>query len=355
MNMIAKSIFGMLLIFTANIWAMDIQGSHSGSWYNKDQSGHGFSFEVLDDNKMVVYWFVYTPDGEPTFLAALANIDGDTATGTLHQYSGMNFGEFDPATLKEEVWGTISITFTGCDTATVTYQSTATHNGIPYGMGQIDLVRLTSIDGLYCTPPLPEGKFGSFSTGLEFQPNTYWPTNSFVWILRDGTLAYQLKIPGVTEIGYGHLAMTGENTFEFEVTTVTTTDASRSGTRSGTGMFEDDRVKLDLGNLGVLNEPVDPAFHDVITYEDLAGLYVGPDLMWLANVDETGEFNDFEGALTIPEPGHNLIVLEWRFDDGGGWYGVGVYGNGVGVYDRASGNLLFITSEVLRILWFRVP
>lgn len=353
MNIFFKTFIGMLLMFTANIWAMDIQGSHSGSWFNKDQSGHGFSFEVLDEDKMAVYWFVYTPDGAPIFLISLADIDGDTAHGTLYRYSGMHFGEFNPETLIETDWGTIAIEFAGCDTATVTYQSTAMSLGIPYGMGQIDLVRLASIDGLSCPPPLPDGKFGSFSTGLEFLPNAYWPTNSFVWILRDGTLTYQLAIPGVNEIGYGHLAMTGENTFEFEVTRVTTTNVSRSGTRSGTGMFEDDRVKLDLGNLGVLNEPVDSAFHDEITYEELAGEYSGPDAMWLVNVDETGEFtgvgifSEIRGALTIPVPGHNLIVQEWSFDEG--------VHHGVGVYDRASGNLLFITlrgSVLFKDLWF---
>jgi len=353
MKFISRVIIGVSLLFAANTWAMDIQAAHSGSWYNASQSGHGFSLQVLNEEKMVVYWFVYTPDGEPTFLVSLADIDGDTANGTLYQYSGMQFGEFNPENLIETEWGTISIEFTGCDTATVTYQSTATRLGIPYGMGQIDLVRLASIDGLNCTPPLPEGKFGNFSTGLEYQPNAYWPTNSFVWILRDGTLAYQLKIPGVTEIGYGHLAMTGENTFEFEVTAVETTDVKRSRTRSGTGKFEDDRVKLDLGNLGVLNLPLDPAFHDEITYEELAGEYAGPDAMFIATIDETGEFTvvafDIWGAMTIPEPGLNQIVQEWRFDDGG-------VDHGVGVYDRASGNLLFIKNReswVFKDLWFR--
>lgn len=347
MNFVSKVIFGVSLLFASNTWAMDIQASHSGSWYNANQSGHGFSFQVLNEEKMVVYWFVYTPDGAPLFLVTLADIDGDTAQGTLYQYSGMQFGEFDPETLVESAWGSISIVFTGCDTATVTYHSTATRLGIPYGMGQIDLVRLASIDGLSCTPPLPEGKYGSYSTGLEFRPYDYWPHNSFVWILRDGTLAYQVVTSGVVEIGYGHLAMTGENTFEFQVTTP-------GGSRWGTGTFEDDRIKLDLGNLGVLNEPLDPAYNDEITYGDLAGEYSGPDAMWIVNVDETGEFtgpsifNEFWwGKLTIPEPGHNLIVLEWQFDEG--------VDHGLGVYDRASGNLLFITlrgSGVSKNLWF---
>lgn len=338
MNMIVRTFFGVLLMLTANIWAMDIQGSHSGSWYNADQSGHGLSIEVLNEEKLIVYWFVYTPDGDPIFLVALADIDGDTAYGNLRQYSGMRFGEFDPETLSKEIWGTLSITFTGCDTATITYSSTVTHLGVPYGAGQIDLIRLTSIDGLNCTPQLQEGKFGSFSTGGD----------NFVWILRDGTLAYQAAfIDMVLEIGYGHLAMTGEHAFEYEVTT-------SNGSRRSTGMFEDDRVTLDLEELGVLNLPLDPAFHDDVTYEDLAGDYSGPDAIFSATVDETGEFNGFSiggdiwGTLTIPEPGFNQLVEEFHFSSG--------VNQGVGVYDRASGNLLFIStrgSEIWITPWFR--
>jgi len=345
MKMVLKIILGMSLLLTLNAQAMDIRGSHSGGWYNADQSGHGFSIEILDDEKLLAYWLVYTPDGEPTFLVTLADIQGDTANGTLRQYSGMRFGQFSPATLETEVWGTISMEFTGCDTATVTYQSTATHNGIPYGAGQIDLIRLTSIDGLKCNPQLPEGKFGNYATGLESY--SYWPDNSFVWILRDGTLAYQAASDHVVfEIGYGHLAMIGENTFEYKVST-------SDGNRWGTGMFEDGRVTLNLDGVGVLSGPLDPAFHDEITYGDLAGEYSGPDAIFLATVDETGEFTgisiggDIWGALTIPEPGLNQIVQELHFDGGDN--------QGVGMYDRASGNLLFISargSEVFDNLWY---
>ena len=93
--------------------AMDILNVHSGSWWNAAQSGHGISVEVLDNETMVIYWFDYNPDGSPTFLITVADIDGDTATGNTFCYSGMKFGEFDPAFLKEEVWGTTSITFLG--------------------------------------------------------------------------------------------------------------------------------------------------------------------------------------------------------------------------------------------------
>jgi hypothetical protein len=185
MNTFLKTLFGFLLLFSASAQAMNIMPSHSGSWYNPDQSGHGLSVEVVNSETLLIYW------------------------------------------------------------------------------------------------------------------NTYHP---------DGTLAYQAASNGVVqEIGYGLLTMIDENTFEFEVTTP-------DGVRQGTGLFEDARVTLNLDELGVLSEPLDPAFDDAVSFDDIAGDYSGPDAIWSASVSPTGEFTgfsiggEFEGTLTIPEPGFNQIV-----------------------------------------------
>ncbi len=150
MKVILRIILGLSLMSAINTWATDIQGAHSGSWWNSAQSGHGFSIEVLDNQTLVAYWFVYTPTGEPTFLLAVADIKGNSASGRVYRYEGMRFGEFDPDTLNEEAWGSMSIEFTGCDTARVDYSSDATHEGHAYGSGSIDLTRLTAIHGLHC-------------------------------------------------------------------------------------------------------------------------------------------------------------------------------------------------------------
>ena len=52
----------LLLLVTFNVSAIDIKPSLSGSWYNPDQDGHGLSIEVLDENRTLVYWYVYHPD-----------------------------------------------------------------------------------------------------------------------------------------------------------------------------------------------------------------------------------------------------------------------------------------------------
>ena len=48
----------------------EVRPEYSGSWYNPDQSGHGFSVEVLSTERSIAYWFTYDPFGNPIFLYA---------------------------------------------------------------------------------------------------------------------------------------------------------------------------------------------------------------------------------------------------------------------------------------------
>lgn len=320
MKMILRAIFGMLLLITANAWSMDIQGSHSGSWFNKDQSGHGFSFEVLDEHKMVVYWFVYTPGGEPAFLIALADIEGDTAYGTLRQYSGMRFGEFDPATLDEEVWGTLAVTFWGCDAATVTYQSTVSDQGVPYGSGTIDLTRLTGICSLGCSEPQPLTKYGNYQADV--MVDGVDNGNAEIMILKNGTIAYLAKISHVGWwLGVGQLTMTGENSFEYEMMV----EKPLKEVFQGSGSFSNGGVSLDIPRGYSLEGVIDPAVFAGITMDQITGTYqdaipIDPIYPIAFHIAEdgsvTGNFmapliNDCEvaGRASIPDPGFNQFYL----------------------------------------------
>lgn len=124
----------------------DIRPHHSGAWYNPDQSGHGLSIQVLDDERTVAFWFTYTPDGLPMFLLIDGVNEGHTVTGPAYYLEGMTWRAFDPDTLNTEVWGEISIEFLGCNDAILTWSS-----GMEgYGDGQVELQRLTHVAGLGC-------------------------------------------------------------------------------------------------------------------------------------------------------------------------------------------------------------
>lgn len=340
----------LLMVFAGLASASDIRNYHSGSWYDPDHSGHGISVEVVDDETLVMFWFAYHPDGTPMWLLTEAVIEGDTATGDAWYFSGMPFGSFDPGLLERQRWGTVSLTFLDCHNARLSYDSPMSHDGIPFGAGEVDLVRLTFIDGLECTPPAVPEKFGNFSSGLELEPWGGWPINSFILIDPSGILAYQAVRNGdVVEIGHGQLTMTGENAFGFEAVT-------SNGNRQGNGEFRDGGVVLDLQELGVLEEPLDPSCLDAITYAEIAGHYSGPDLIWLATVHETGEFDgmsiggEFHGRLTITEPGFNQLAQYLEFEGGAN--------HGLGVLHRDTGFLFFIASrgnEVFTMPWYGGP
>ena len=142
----------LLLPFLCTLAQADIRPEYSGAWYNPEQSGHGLSIQVLGDERTIAFWFAYTPDGSPMFLVIDGANEGHTVTGPAYAYEGMIWREFDPATLKSEVWGEISIEFLGCNSAVLTWSSEVEG----YGDGQIELRRLTYLAGLVCEDLPPE-------------------------------------------------------------------------------------------------------------------------------------------------------------------------------------------------------
>jgi len=98
---------------------------YSGSWYNPDQSGHGFSmeFDELEDgsSQAVVYWYTYDNQGNPIFLLGNGIADGDNLEIQLESPYGMKYGEFDPDSVVRAVGGSARFEFTGADNGTFSY------------------------------------------------------------------------------------------------------------------------------------------------------------------------------------------------------------------------------------------
>lgn len=139
-------------------------GYLSGSWYNPDQSGHGFELEFtnqLDAGSgkpiAVAYWYVYTPDGSgQNWIFAQGTYDpaGSSVTLPAAMLSGARFPpHFDPADLHEIPdaghWGTLTFDFSGCNNGTVKWHSDLAGyneaNDVP-----LPIARLTQIAGTFC-------------------------------------------------------------------------------------------------------------------------------------------------------------------------------------------------------------
>ena len=72
---------------------------HSGSWYNPDEDGHGFSIEVGNapdgSPKAVVYWYTYDTEGNPLFMVGEGAPDGTRLDVEFVSPVGMQWGVFD--------------------------------------------------------------------------------------------------------------------------------------------------------------------------------------------------------------------------------------------------------------------
>ena len=98
---------------------------YSGSWYNADQSGHGFAIgfgKSEDDSPLaVVYWYIYDTVGNPTFFVGTGELDGNSLEVQFTSPYGMKFGEFESESVVREIGGTAQFEFVDKDNATFSY------------------------------------------------------------------------------------------------------------------------------------------------------------------------------------------------------------------------------------------
>src|SRR5262249_28580793 len=117
--------------------------------FDQDQSGHGFAIEVLPGNAMLAQWYVYTPDGAPTWIVATGPVSGNTAVlqGFQKVGAGGRFPPgFDPSRLQNLPWGTLTFTFTDCTHGQASWQPIVAG----YTDGSVPITRLTLPAGLSC-------------------------------------------------------------------------------------------------------------------------------------------------------------------------------------------------------------
>jgi plastocyanin len=130
-----------------------ITAATSGSWYDPDESGHGFLVQIAPPNLFIVYWFVYTPDGTAqSWMAGTGNYDttSNSVTVELAQQIGTKFPpNFVSSDLTLIDWGSLTFTQTDCSHATVSWVSK-----IPaYGSSAhpLPLTKIIGVNGLTCT------------------------------------------------------------------------------------------------------------------------------------------------------------------------------------------------------------
>ena len=133
--------------------SITIRPGISGNWADPTigQDGHGFQFEILPNNGILVIWFVFTPDGTgQTWLYSQGTYDPTSNTVTLPTYVsvGQKFPpNYNVSDRHLTQWGTLTFTFTDCNRGTASWTSTAA--GYPPS-GSFPIARVTSIAGTTC-------------------------------------------------------------------------------------------------------------------------------------------------------------------------------------------------------------
>lgn len=136
------------LLDAAPVETMAIEAGHSGSWFNTQRSGEGWNIVILPNNRAVIAFFSFSPDGSAqVWIVGAGQVVGDEIIfRNLNITSGAMFGdEFDPDDVQRTTWGDIRIYFTDCNNGAIAYGADAV-----FGNNARPISRLTNLAGIGC-------------------------------------------------------------------------------------------------------------------------------------------------------------------------------------------------------------
>ena len=329
----------LIFAFMQSAWALslvpidEIKPSLSGSWYNSLQDGHGLSVEVLSSTTTVIYWYVYNPDGTPTFLITVGENQGNVTSGTTYIQTGMKFGEFDPAVYEQTVWGTVTLTFWDCNNAELEYSS----NLPQFGSGTIEMTRLASIKGLHCKSSPVQGNYSISHTVRNEETGDTVSTGGMAVLLENNEMFYWLGTDGIygpsaNLVGAGvWLTSDGEfeNSFEYNATTYSVHSEGPQQV-SGSGSYNQDGFKAfsdadtAFGDSETLTATPLPSFQTVLTFDKIKGTrFVGVtdiiigEVMISPDGTVSGTVNECQltGSIEIPNTNFNQATFDFELQN----------------------------------------
>ena len=106
--------------------ATTTQADLTGAWQSSSEPGWGLSVIRGASGALGVIMFHYTPSRAPVWYILLnGSFNGNVFSGQLNQFTGPGLNEaYNGALVQYQPVGTASITFSGTDTATISYNVT---------------------------------------------------------------------------------------------------------------------------------------------------------------------------------------------------------------------------------------
>lgn len=135
------------ILFMASAHASTIGPSISGSWFDPDKDGQGFTLQVINESQVLATWFTFDTEGRQAWLQGIGEIsESQVIFESMTRYVGPKFGSnYDPSDRQGLEAGQLSITFHSCHEASAEYQGVA-----PFVDDTLSLSRLTELSGLRC-------------------------------------------------------------------------------------------------------------------------------------------------------------------------------------------------------------
>lgn len=139
-----------------------------GTWYDPAQSGQGITVELIDDGRVLLYWFTFDDQGDPAWLIAEGHPNARDIRLFAQTVSGGLFPpNLDPDLIDRRDWGSIDLTFDQCDRGSMRWETSAAG----FRSGSMPLQRLTgrASDGCNAEPSV-----------IDLLPPWYQGNGSFV-------------------------------------------------------------------------------------------------------------------------------------------------------------------------------
>jgi serine protease len=146
-----------------SVWGLDCEGNQqpvtkngegllkpgfSGSWFDPEHDGEGFTVEVMNPETAIVFWFTYDAEGNSAWMLSLADIEGSHLfANNILQPSGAKFGPgFKPSDVSYAEWGQAVFTFGSCSNGGMRYIGPDS-----YGPESTQVIqRISEIEGAEC-------------------------------------------------------------------------------------------------------------------------------------------------------------------------------------------------------------
>ena len=127
---------------------MLVMPSMTASWFNEEQSGHGIMIHLIDENNAWMCWFAFDNAGNPVWICALGGVEGDSIEfAEAFMLEGGAFPpNFDPDLITNIPWGSVTVTFTGCDSGEMSWTTSLAG----FQSGSMPISRLTTLWGVPC-------------------------------------------------------------------------------------------------------------------------------------------------------------------------------------------------------------